>query len=272
MSRGLGAGHKKRSAGKPLPNAKIPKIDVPGGQLVAFSGGKDSTAMAERMAELGEEFALFFTPTGNELDELMDHINALAERINRPLVMVENGTLKSWIEKWNALPNARQRWCTRVLKIVPCQAFLKLNGDQGLTLCVGLRADEEERQGLYGSEVTYRYPLREWGWGLDEVWGYLNEKGITVPERTDCAVCPYQRLYEWYALWRNHPDLFEEGVAWEEKTGYTFRSDSRDTWPAGLVELRGEFENGRKPRGAETTVDQFGLFNDEPRACRVCSF
>lgn len=39
-------------------------------QVVAFSGGKDSTALALRLHELGEAFSLLFTPTGNELPDV----------------------------------------------------------------------------------------------------------------------------------------------------------------------------------------------------------
>ena len=39
-------------------------------QVIAFSGGKDSTALALRMAEIGEDFVLFFTPTGRESESI----------------------------------------------------------------------------------------------------------------------------------------------------------------------------------------------------------
>jgi predicted PP-loop superfamily ATPase len=41
--------------------------------VVAFSGGKDSTALALRLHELEEPFKLLFTPTGDELPELHAH-------------------------------------------------------------------------------------------------------------------------------------------------------------------------------------------------------
>jgi 3'-phosphoadenosine 5'-phosphosulfate sulfotransferase (PAPS reductase)/FAD synthetase len=235
-------------------------------QIVAFSGGKDSTALALRMAELGEDFDLLFTPTGNELPELQAHVEHIARLVGRPLVQPAGLGLDHWIEEFNALPNWRQRWCTRLIKIEPCIAYIKASpGD--VVLCVGLRADEEERQGLYGSFASYRYPLREWGWGVGEVWGYIRERGVTVPKRTDCAVCPYQRLGEWFDLWSEHPDEYAQGEEWERITGYTFRSPGRDSWPASLAELRAEFEAGRFPKGKR----QLQLIEDDAsQACRVC--
>lgn len=233
--------------------------------VVAFSGGKDSTAMALQMAELGEEFELFFTPTGNELAGLVEHVKKIARWCAAPLRTPDNKPLAFWINEFNALPNWRQRWCTRLIKIEPCVAYLKTLDDP--VLCVGLRADEEERRGLYGDWARYRYPLREWGWGIDEVWKFLKDNRVSLPRRTDCAVCPYQRLGEWYELWRDHPDEYQQGVDWEEKTGFTFRSPQRDTWPAALKDLRAEFESGRKPRGVREEDAE-----DELDACRVCKF
>jgi PP-loop superfamily ATP-utilizing enzyme len=241
-------------------------------QFVAFSGGKDSTAMALRMAELGEDFSLLFTPTGNEMPELERHIERVVAMTGRPLVTPPNRTLAEWIEAQQMLPNPRARWCTRLIKIVPCAAFLQ--GHAGATLCVGLRADEEHREGgLYGDGITYRRPLQEWGWTLREVRDYCRARGVGIPERTDCAVCPFQRLGEWWDLWHDHPDLYQQGEAWEASIGHTFRSDARDAWPASLADLRREFERGKEPRSI-VARRQGCMFTDEdeeaPR-CRVCS-
>jgi Phosphoadenosine phosphosulfate reductase family len=228
-------------------------------QVVAFSGGKDSTALVLRMAELGEDFECLFTPTGDELPDLQLHLYAIVDRIQRPLVLPPNQPLLYWIDFHQALPNWRMRWCTRQIKILPCIAYLQAH--PGSVLVVGLRADEESREGIYGDYATYRYPMREWGWKLADVWTYLEAQGVTVPARTDCALCYGQRLGEWYQLWRQHPDRFEVGVQLETKYGHTFRSAQRDTWPAALADLRREFEGGRVPKGALVTTP----------VCRVCT-
>ena len=228
------------------------------GLVVAFSGGKDSTALALRLHELGESFRMLFTPTGNELPGVLEFVEHVRGRVGCELILPPGPSLAQLISEFRALPNFRQRWCTRLIKIQPCIAWLKAH--PGSTLAVGLRADEEERQGLYGDHATYRFPLREWGWGLKEVRGYLSERGVEVPARTDCAVCPYQRLVDWRNLLRDHPAEYAKGEAWEAEAGHTFRSAQRDTWPAGLRELRVEFERGRPLRGEKTSAD----------ACRVC--
>ena len=239
-------------------------------KILAFSGGADSTSMAYKLKENGEDdFELLHTPTGDELPEVGLHVQMTADALGVPLILPAAPTLISLIDAFEALPNHRQRWCTRMIKIVPCIAYLKQH--PGSTLLVGLRADEEEREGMYGAHATYRFPLREWGWHRKDVLGYLKKIGVTVPPRTDCVCCPYQRLGEWRDLWQKHPDLYARAEAIEARIGHTFRSPGRDTWPAGLRELRGEFERGRKLRGDDKRkLNVIGAENDGEQSCRVC--
>jgi hypothetical protein len=227
--------------------------------VVGLSGGKDSTALALRLAEVEpRDYVYLITPTGHELPEMVDHWANLERILGKPLTRVTNRTLDFWIREFNALPNHRQRWCTRLLKIEPTIAFMAQHAPA--INYVGLRADEEEREGIYGS-VRSRFPLREWGWGINEVRAYLKVRGVTIPERTDCAECYGQRLIEWKRLLVRHPDLYARSEGYEALTGRTFRSAKRDTWPASLPELRKAFESGRPVRG-EDKCDT---------SCRVCS-
>jgi len=240
--------------------------------VVALSGGKDSTALALRLAETApRDYTYVCTPTGDELPEMFAHWRQLGERLGKAITPVVGGTLDGLIEKQNALPNWRQRWCTRMLKIEPYRAWLMQQSEkyERIVSYVGLRADEEGRAGgMYDDipGVEMRFPFREWGWGLQDVWKYLIQKDVTIPARTDCARCFYQTLGQWWDLWKQHPDLYAEAEAQEKTTGHTFRSPGRDTWPAALKELRERFETGYVPRGAELNMDLFGRSQ-----CRACS-
>lgn len=219
--------------------------------IIALSGGKDSTAMALRLREVQPDtvFQFVCTPTGNELPEMIEHWGRLQDLLNMKLTMLTSGnSLGSLINQWNALPNWRQRWCTRVLKIEPFERYLA--SQLPATIYVGIRADEADtREGVeYGKDVTRRFPLVEWGWGLEEVIGYLAGREVSVPERTDCAACFFQTLGEWHSLWENYPDYYSQAEEWERQTGYTFRSPGRDSQPASLGELREKFEGGYTPK------------------------
>lgn len=245
--------------------------------VLGLSGGKDSTALALRMKELHADLPMNYicTPTGDELPEMQAHWDLLEGLLGQPLLKLhapdgQGGvlTLDKLIERFRALPNFRQRWCTRMLKVQPCEAFmLALQSSGPAILYVGLRADEPEREGLLWKGET-RFPMREWGWGLKEVRGYLKAQNVGIPYRTDCARCYHQRLPEWKILADRHPDLFEAAAQQEEAIGHTFRSPGRDTWPSGLRDLLAEFKSGRKVRGDKAYLERVAAGEG---ACRVCS-
>lgn len=235
--------------------------------VVGLSGGKDSTALALRLREVEpRDYDYLITPTGNELPEMLDHWKRLEDLLRKPLTRVTAKLeLRGLIDFFRAVPNNRQRWCTRMLKIEPTIAWVKENAP--VTLYVGLRADEETREGIYGDEVESRFPLREWGWKLGDVLSYLRKKNIRIPKRTDCAWCYGQRLSEWRNLWRDYPELYAEAAAIEAEYGYTFRSPARDSWPTALKDLAAAFESGKIPPRAD---DQLELIA-EYQACRACT-
>lgn len=241
--------------------------------VVALSGGKDSTAMALRLAEVEPDVQRMYvcTPTGNELPEMFAHWRLLGDLLGQPILPVVAASLGDRIAHHNALPNWRQRWCTRELKIEPFAKFLTVNSPT--VSYVGLRADEEGRGGVdYASFVpstSTRYPLREWGWGMADVLGYLDSRSVTVPKRTDCGVCFFQRLGQWYDLWRENPDAYAEGVEWEDTTGHTFRSPGRDSWPADLRSLGDEFGRGRIPKDRQG--EQMSMGFEPTLQCRACT-
>lgn len=226
--------------------------------------------MAVRLQEVEpREYLYVCTPTGNELPEMWEHWRKLSALLGSQIIPVIGGTLESIIEEEEMIPNFRARFCTRKLKIAPFAGWLMAQ-KQPVVSYVGIRADEPEREaGDYTSVpgVEMRFPMREWGWSLRDVLGYLDEKGIAIPRRTDCAWCFYQTLGQWYNLWRDHPDFYASGEAIEERMGHTFRSPQRDSWPAALKELRAQFESGKIPRGADLQTDF--LSTTQCRACRA---
>lgn len=253
--------------------------------IAAFSGGKDSTAMVLRMSELGWDFEMFCTPTGDELPEVKAHVDDVVAKTGKKIHYLPGRSIYQLIEQFKALPNHRMRWCTRMLKIEPCLAFFQEHANDAV-LCVGLRADEEARAGIFSNDIETRFPLREWGWDLGDVIDYCRVHAPGVPRRTDCGMCYAQRLSEWYRLWRDHPERYANYESWEAKVTawrtkpgedpkwYTLRSASRDTWPAALKDLRKEFESGRIPRGGSDD-QQLTMFEDDyydtAAACRVCT-
>lgn len=235
--------------------------------IVALSGGKDSTALALALRQIEpRDYEYVCTPTKNELPAMNAHWNNLEKLLESPLLRLPTQSLASLVYKQKALPNWRMRWCTRMIKIEPFEAYIMER--QPCTVYIGIRADETDREGVAYEQlsdgITRRYPLVEWGWGISDVLQFLESKSIIIPDRTDCALCFFQTLYEWYVLWRDYPHLYAQGVAWEVFTGHTLRSEQRDTWPASLELLAKEFASGRIPK------QRTGM-KDRKIMCSVCA-
>lgn len=229
--------------------------------IVGLSGGKDSVAMALRLAEVEPRpYEYICNATGNELPEMVEHWKRLEDMLGAPITPVRHTqNLIDTCRTEGILPNVFRRWCTRILKIEPTIAFFESLPDDSV-LYVGLRADEELRRGLYGEDILVDFPMRRWQWNLEQVVGYLIQKGVCIPERTDCGLCPYQRLGEWRTLYFHNRPIYDEGVALEKELGHTIRSPGRDTWPASLEDLAKEFDAGRPLREYKRAT-----------TCRVCS-
>jgi len=251
------------------------EIDVAraGSHIVALSGGKDSSAMALRLMEIEpRDYRFCITPTGRELPEMDAHWKRLECLLERPLVRVPGPSLVDAIVANNALPNFRMRFCTRQVKIEP---FIVYAASLSPAICyVGIRADEtSERAGTdwKGVEgVKQDCPLVRWGWGINDVLGYLAKRGVEVPARTDCDCCFFQRISEWWRLWKNHPDRWREVIALEKWSGHTFRTEGKDSWPVSIEDLGKKFEAGYVPKGAAQMTLKLDA-SQRPTMCAWCA-
>lgn len=243
--------------------------------VVGLSGDDDSTLLAFLLKEREPRpYNYLCTPTGNELPEMFEHWRWLgsSNALGKPLIPIMAGTLKSVVRQQKMLPNFRARFCTRILKIEPYEAWLAEQAQLGPVISyVGLRADEEVREGGIYSHidgVTQRFPLREWGYDDPMVLAELAARGINIPRRTDCALCYHQRIGEWYLLWRDHPDEFQEGIALEDEIGATFRTPGRDSWPDSLRSMGNQFASGRIPT---VSLNRMARERMVSGSCRTCS-
>ena len=77
---------------------------MPDLHVVALSGGKDSTAMALKLAEdHPRDYTYVCTPTGNELPQMFKHWASLRETLGGSFVPIVADTLTGLIEKQSAI-------------------------------------------------------------------------------------------------------------------------------------------------------------------------
>lgn len=195
-------------------------------QIVAFSGGKDSTALAL----LYPDALPVFTDTLWEHQPLYDHIEKFEQVTGRKVERVVHpdwpGGLPQYIREHNFFPNHGARYCTRIFKIEAMNLWLERSKLLPAEILIALRADEpaDERVGNL-SEIdglTIRYPLREQGvntWGVIKVCtdnGLLPRYPVYMA-RGGCKGCFYKRKAQVQAMIHLSPDEASELQALEEE-------------------------------------------------------
>lgn len=117
--------------------------------VVALSGGHDSSALALELLEREPRpYVYVCTPTGDEGPEMFAHWRNLGELLGRRILPIMAGTLDGLIREQSAIPNFKERWCTRKLKIEPFIKWLREQLKDGPVVAyVGLRADAPEPSG-----------------------------------------------------------------------------------------------------------------------------
>ena len=251
--------------------------------ILGLSGGKDSAALAIYLKDQGrdEELEYFFCDTGSELREVYDYLFRLEDYLGKPIARLSSGrNFDHHLKRFNGfLPAAHARWCTRVMKIEPLEAFV---GDAPCTSYVAIRADER-RDGYISHKPNIRavYPFVEDGIVKQDVFRML-ENSVGIPEyyqwrsRSGCYFCFFQRRDEWIGLAEKHPDLFEQAKQYESVDR---ESGRRFTWVPGatldevLADREAIMESARRRARPDTPgwQEQLARESEDDAACLICT-
>ena len=268
--------------------------------VLGLSGGKDSAALAiylkDRYPEIHEKVEYFFSDTGAELKEVYEFLDKLEAYLGKEVIRLSSGkSFEHWLKVHHEyLPSPQQRWCTRTMKIEPFERFV---GNDPVISYVGIRADEN-REGYLSSKESIKaiFPFIEDGIVKEDVFGILTSS-VGIPEyykwrsRSGCYFCFFQRQDEWLGLKRNHPDLFRQAKAFEERERkkYSWKEGEIDiagkgyTWSSqgSLDELIEKAEKREKELGLIATdnksvkwqdiINQWEDDDPEDQACLICS-
>ena len=199
---------------------------------IAFSGGVESRTMA---LLYGKGAIAVFTDTGSEHEAMYSALDEVEKRLidihkgdfklirlkaSVPCLGEMVDSVEQYALKSAFLPGKRERYCTRLFKIAPMDAFLKDKG--GCTLMIGLNADEE-RDGNFGllSNVNYICPLQDDGLTRDACLNLLRANGIepdfpAYMKRGGCYFCPFKSKKEYAAMVHLAPHEIEKVRILEE--------------------------------------------------------
>lgn len=262
--------------------------------ILSLSGGKDSTALAIYLRDRIPDLEYVFCDTEKELPETYEYLDRLEAFLNRPIVRLKHEG-KGFDEllqiRRGFLPSPTARWCTEYLKIKPFEKFI---GDDLCYSYIGIRADEPHRKGYISSKpnIIPQYPFMEDGITKADVVRILEESGMGLPDyytwrsRSGCYFCFFQQRIEWIGLLENHPDLYEQAVAYEKldpETGEHYTWVTRESLvdlmkPERIQQVREDYEKlqerlARQHRPNQPLLQALGLETvqpDDAEACLIC--
>ena len=197
--------------------------------ILALSGGKDSAALAVFMKEKYPKIPLeyIFIDSGCELPETYEYLDRIQAILNINIIKIKpKKNFDYWLKYFGGvLPSPNNRWCTRLLKLLPYNSWLKVNYSNILIKSyIGIRVDEE-RKGYISKDdnLVPVYPFIEDSLSLDDIFYILKNVGLGLPsyyswrQRSGCYFCFFQRDSEWRGLRIKHPDLFKKACHYEEE-------------------------------------------------------
>jgi hypothetical protein len=194
--------------------------------VLGISGGRDSAALAIYMRDRVPEMEYFFCDTGSELPETYEYLQRLEAILGKRIVRLNpEKNFDHWLWVYQGtLPSPQMRWCTKMLKIKPLEAWI---GDDPAITYIAIRADEK-REGYISHKpnISAKFPFKEDGVDKAGVMRILEDGGVGLPSyyewrtRSGCYFCFFQRKSEWVGLEERHPDLFERAVAYEDKVSF----------------------------------------------------
>jgi 3'-phosphoadenosine 5'-phosphosulfate sulfotransferase (PAPS reductase)/FAD synthetase len=224
--------------------------------IVAYSGGKDSTAtlLWAREHLPREKLRFVFCDTGAEWPETYEYLGYIErelkieiERIRagdrempptrsgqeRDILSIQGYTLFEKIRLRGKWPNPAYRYCTAYLKQWPIRLYVReLPNPLQIS---GIRAEESQSrservifdpQGNKTGGPMF-YPVLDWS--ERQVWDYLRAHHIlpnpvyNYATRCGCWCCIMGRDDEVLNFCRLHPDIAQEAADLEEEIGHAWR-------------------------------------------------
>lgn len=241
--------------------------------VLGLSGGKDSAALAVYMRDAYPHLDIdyFFTDTGEELPEVYEFLGRLEGYLGKPIIRLNpRRDFRFWLKQYNHfLPSPQTRWCTRQLKLLPFEEWIRpwlVAGDY-VTSYVAIRADEDYREGYTSksSNLLIKLPFRDVGIDKSGVIDILESSGLGYPKyyewrsRSGCTFCFFQQKIEWVRLKERHPEAFEAAKALEKDS---LDHGSPFTWSKGesLAQLE-------QPARIEQIKKDYQIRKDRMRRC-----
>ena len=213
------------------------KLNLP--LVAAFSGGKDSSVVANICLEFDSSIPVVFLDTGIEFPETIDYLDRFAKDLHLEDNLVKIRSSNDFFKLWKIFgpPSRSLRWCCKTQKFTPMNKYITTNYPTGVLSVLAVRKHEslfrskssliEKNRWIPNQAILY--PIKDWG--LLDVWLYifwrklpyneLYERGIP---RVGCWPCPFQSRCIFDTMEITHPDLIRKLYShlqrWAAKQGF----------------------------------------------------
>lgn len=221
-------------------------IDVPPDDaltIVAYGAGDNSTALLIGWIERGLRPVdlVIFSDTGGERSRTYAYAQMFSEWLvsrGYPAITMVHATnadgtprtLEQDCAEYERMPSIAYgfKGCSGKFKTAPQNKFVNhwppavaawARGERVLKL-TGYDADEPHRADSgerQDAKYYYRYPLIEWGWGLQDCRDAIMRAGLPSPGKSACFFCPSNTVPEIRALQREDPELLGRALAMEAR-------------------------------------------------------
>jgi len=197
--------------------------------MISWSGGVNSTAIIalHLLGRLKGRPEIVFADTGCELPETYEYIDRVSKYLQRtgwqitrlsPFTHPEiypksvHSDLYAWLWDKKTIPGRSWKRCNSDFKRNPLKRYAK-----GRIQMIGICRDEPRR---FKDFKDIQYPVDIFT--RAECHNLIKEAGLPPAHKTSCFFCPLQSKGQWINLYRNHPALWQNAVALERRSRYTF--------------------------------------------------
>lgn len=204
---------------------------------LSFGGGINSVALYLLMQDLEMDFEAVFVNHGGDWPETYEYVDYFIGT-GRPVTVLkpDAGTVEGirfdniidWLDHRKLTPSRKNRICTDRFKVQVLKKYHKTP----CTVHIGYAADEAHRAVIHSEKgVDFRWLLIEHDIDRNGCIDLIKSKGLTVPRKSGCYICPFQGIREFKELRGKHPDLFCKAMKLEHQQNQRITKDGRKWKP-----------------------------------------
>ena len=264
---------------------------------ISFSGGETSAYMANRLIKEysdTHEIIVLFANTGQEAEETIEFVHRCDIEFGLNLIWLEavvnpekgkgtqakvvnfqsasrNGEpFESVISKYG-IPSPINFACTRELKIVPMQNYLRSIGWAKNTYktAIGIRVDELDRMREDAEQNNIIYPLIQWNIdkpAINRFWRDMSFRLNLKSWEGNCKTCWKKSDRKLFAIVKDHPEWFNFFVKMEKEYSKQpnthFFRNYRSVADIFEQAQNMHFSYPKDDRGLIQSIDQLSMFTD----------